>query len=39
VNPHVDRGTLRLLAVGAAKRLESHPDVPTFTELGYPDAT
>lgn len=38
VNPHVDRGTLRLLAVGAAKRLESHPDVPTLTELSFPDA-
>ncbi len=38
VNPHVDRGTLRLLAVAAPRRLESHPDIPTFTELGYPDA-
>ena len=38
VNPHVDRGTLRLLAVGAAKRLESHPETPTFSELGFPDA-
>ena len=38
VNPHVARGTLRLLAVGAPKRLESHPDVPTLAELGHPDA-
>lgn len=38
VNPLVDRGTLRLLAVAAPKRLESHPETPTFTELGYPDA-
>lgn len=38
VNPHVAKGTLRLLAVGAPKRLESHPDVPTLAELGHPDA-
>jgi tripartite-type tricarboxylate transporter receptor subunit TctC len=38
VNPHVDKGTLRLLAVGAPRRLESHPDIPTFAELGFPDA-
>jgi tripartite-type tricarboxylate transporter receptor subunit TctC len=38
VNPHVAKGTLRLLAVGAPKRLDSHPDVPTLAELGHPDA-
>jgi tripartite-type tricarboxylate transporter receptor subunit TctC len=38
VNPHVARGTLRLLAVGAPSRLASHPDVPTLAELGHPEA-
>lgn len=38
VNPFVDKGSLRLLAVGAPRRLESHPDIPTFAELGVPDA-
>ncbi len=38
VNPHVAKGTLRLLAVGAPKRLDSHPEVPTLAELGHPDA-
>jgi tripartite-type tricarboxylate transporter receptor subunit TctC len=38
VNPQVAKGVLRLLAVGAPGRLESHPDVPTFAELGLPDA-
>lgn len=38
VNPHVAKGTLRLLAVGAPKRLDSHPDVPTLAELGHPEA-
>ena len=38
VNPHLARGTLRLLAVGAPRRLDSHPDVPTLAELGHPDA-
>ena len=38
VNPFVAKGTLRLLAVGAPKRLDSHPDVPTLAELGQPEA-
>ncbi len=38
VNPHVERGTLRLLAVGAPRRLEAHPDVPTLAELGFAEA-
>lgn len=38
VNPQVAKGVLRLLAVGAPKRLDSHPDVPTLAELGHPDA-
>lgn len=38
INPHVAKGTLKLLAVGAPRRLESHPDTPTLGELGFPDA-
>jgi tripartite-type tricarboxylate transporter receptor subunit TctC len=38
VDPQVAKGTLRLLAVGAPKRLDTHPDVPTLAELGHPDA-
>jgi tripartite-type tricarboxylate transporter receptor subunit TctC len=38
LNPHVAKGSLRLLAVGAPRRLESHPETPTLAELGYPDA-
>ncbi|MFM1987300.1 MAG: hypothetical protein RJA99_257 [Pseudomonadota bacterium] len=38
VNPFVAKGTLRLLAVAAPKRLDSHPEVPTLAELGHPDA-
>jgi len=33
--PHVRQGNVRALAVAGEKRLESMPDVPTFTELGY----
>ncbi|MCC2595710.1 tripartite tricarboxylate transporter substrate binding protein [Pusillimonas sp. MFBS29] len=29
-------GKLRILAVGQESRLKSYPDVPTFTEAGYP---
>jgi tripartite-type tricarboxylate transporter receptor subunit TctC len=29
-------GRLRILAVGAASRMQSAPDLPTMTELGYP---
>ncbi len=29
-------GRMRLLAVGADKRMQAAPDLPTMTELGYP---
>jgi tripartite-type tricarboxylate transporter receptor subunit TctC len=29
-------GRMRLLAVGADKRMQAAPDIPTLTELGYP---
>jgi tripartite-type tricarboxylate transporter receptor subunit TctC len=35
---HIRSGRLRPLAVGAASRLESLPQVPTLAELGFPDA-
>jgi tripartite-type tricarboxylate transporter receptor subunit TctC len=35
-NSHVQSGRLRMLAVTSAKRLKDYPEVPTFTELGYP---
>jgi tripartite-type tricarboxylate transporter receptor subunit TctC len=34
--PHVKSGKLRVIAVGAAKRLHSIPEVPTVAEQGYP---
>jgi tripartite-type tricarboxylate transporter receptor subunit TctC len=36
VQPQIEAGKLRLLAVPGAKRLSNVPDVPTFAELGYP---
>lgn len=39
--PHIQNGTLKVLAVTGAQRLSSLPDVPTTAEAGYPglDAT
>jgi tripartite-type tricarboxylate transporter receptor subunit TctC len=34
--PHVKSGKLRVIAVGAAKRLHSLPEVQTVAEQGYP---
>jgi tripartite-type tricarboxylate transporter receptor subunit TctC len=38
-NAYIDSGKLRLLAVTSEKRLPQYPNVPTFTELGYPALT
>jgi tripartite-type tricarboxylate transporter receptor subunit TctC len=38
VLPHIKSGKLRPLAGWGDKRVPSLPDVPTFKELGYPDA-
>jgi tripartite-type tricarboxylate transporter receptor subunit TctC len=32
----VSAGRMRLLAIGAATRMQSAPDLPTLTEFGYP---
>jgi tripartite-type tricarboxylate transporter receptor subunit TctC len=34
--PHVQAGSLRVLAAYSEERLEDFPDVPSFAELGYP---
>lgn len=36
VMPHVPTGKLKVLAIAAAKRHESAPDLPTTAELGFP---
>ena len=38
VLPHIKAGTLRPLAGWGDRRVAALPEVPTFRELGYPDA-
>jgi len=34
--PHIESGKVRALAVASEQRMPQMPNVPTFTELGYP---
>ena len=34
--PHIKSGKVRLIAEASAKRSPATPDIPTFSELGYP---
>lgn len=34
--PHINSGRLRAIATSAPQRIAAYPDLPTFTELGYP---
>ncbi len=36
IEPHLKSGTLRLIAVSTRERLKQFPNVPTFSEAGYP---
>ncbi len=35
--PYAQSGTIKLLGVSGAKRLAALPDVPTYTQAGFPD--
>src|SRR5215470_10915110 len=37
--PHLRSGTVRALAVSSAQRSPTFPEIPTFTEQGYPSVT
>lgn len=39
VAPHFKDGKVKVLALSAAKRFSAYPDVPTFTQLGYPNVS
>jgi tripartite-type tricarboxylate transporter receptor subunit TctC len=34
--PHVQAGRLRLLSIASSKRMPKFPNIPTWTELGFP---
>jgi tripartite-type tricarboxylate transporter receptor subunit TctC len=37
MEPYVKSGAVRILATMAPRRLAANPELPTLTELGYPD--